>query len=176
MEDTPFVFLDRATPSYTAIIERDGNLVIALDDMDLYRLFSPRRLQQRAMREEWSRANRFQAGPDGTSSQYRDTYGNNNDNNGIYLYSSSGNTITGNTCYNNDSDGIYLGSSNNNTVTGNTCIRRTGQPSDYTLSQYTIRLSGPDSSYNLISSNNCMGKDVTIEDGTSNTSVNNKYN
>jgi len=95
---------------------------------------------------------------------------------GILLDSSSGNTITGNTCYNNDSDGIYLGSSNNNTVTGNTCIRRTGQPSDYTLSQYTIRLSGPDSSYNLISSNNCMGKDVTIEDGTSNTSVNNKYN
>lgn len=51
IEDTPFVFLDRATPSYTAIIERDGNLVIALADMELYRLFSPRRLQQRAMRE-----------------------------------------------------------------------------------------------------------------------------
>ncbi|MCQ4629535.1 carbohydrate kinase family protein [Shinella sp. CPCC 100929] len=51
IEDTPFTFLDRATPSYTAIIERDGNLVIALADMDLYRLFSPRRLQQRAMRE-----------------------------------------------------------------------------------------------------------------------------
>ena len=51
IEDIPFIFLDRATPSYTAIIERDGNLVIALADMDLYRLFSPRRLQQRAMRE-----------------------------------------------------------------------------------------------------------------------------
>jgi pseudouridine kinase len=51
VEDTPFTFLDRATPSYTAIIERDGNLVIALADMDLYRLFSPRRLQQRAVRE-----------------------------------------------------------------------------------------------------------------------------
>ncbi|WP_439627467.1 carbohydrate kinase family protein [Shinella sp.] len=51
IEDTPFTFLDRATPSYTAIIERDGNLVIALADMGLYRLFSPRRLQQRAMRE-----------------------------------------------------------------------------------------------------------------------------
>ncbi len=51
IEDTPVTFLDRATPSYTAIIERDGNLVIALADMDLYRLFSPRRLQQRAMRE-----------------------------------------------------------------------------------------------------------------------------
>lgn len=56
VEDTPFIFLDRATPSYTAIIERDGNLVIALADMDLYRLFSPRRLQQRAMREAVSTA------------------------------------------------------------------------------------------------------------------------
>lgn len=51
VEDSPFIFLDRATPSYTAIIERDGNLVIALADMELYRLFSPRRIQQRAMRE-----------------------------------------------------------------------------------------------------------------------------
>ncbi|OBZ92389.1 carbohydrate kinase [Pararhizobium polonicum] len=49
--DCPFIFLDRQTPSYTAILENDGNLVIALADMDLYRLFSPRRLQQRAMRE-----------------------------------------------------------------------------------------------------------------------------
>ncbi|MEK1926916.1 MAG: carbohydrate kinase family protein, partial [Rhizobium giardinii] len=49
--DNPFVFLDRKTPSYTAILESDGNLVIALADMDLYRLFSPRRLQQRAIRE-----------------------------------------------------------------------------------------------------------------------------
>ncbi|QRI65208.1 carbohydrate kinase family protein [Shinella sp. PSBB067] len=56
IEDTPFVFLDRATPSYTAIIERDGNLVIALADMELYRLFSPRRLQQRAMREAMAAA------------------------------------------------------------------------------------------------------------------------
>lgn len=49
--DCPFIFLDRKTPSYTAILENDGNLVIALADMELYRLFSPRRLQQRAMRE-----------------------------------------------------------------------------------------------------------------------------
>lgn len=51
VEDTPFVFLDRATPSYTAILERDGNLVVALADMGLYDLFSPRRLRQRALRE-----------------------------------------------------------------------------------------------------------------------------
>jgi sugar/nucleoside kinase (ribokinase family) len=52
--DCPFVFLDRKTPSYTAILENDGNLVIALADMDLYRMFSPRRLQQRAMRDHIS--------------------------------------------------------------------------------------------------------------------------
>jgi sugar/nucleoside kinase (ribokinase family) len=51
VEDTPFVFLDRRTPSYTAILERDGNLVIALADMDLYALFSPRRLRIRAVRD-----------------------------------------------------------------------------------------------------------------------------
>ncbi|MDS7597344.1 carbohydrate kinase family protein [Agrobacterium tumefaciens] len=51
VNDTPFVFLDRRTPSYTAILERDGNLVIALADMDLYRLFTPRRLRVRSVRE-----------------------------------------------------------------------------------------------------------------------------
>jgi len=51
VEDTPFIFLDRRTPSYTAILERDGNLVIALADMDLYKLFTPRRLKVRAVRE-----------------------------------------------------------------------------------------------------------------------------
>ncbi|MEA3534978.1 carbohydrate kinase family protein [Rhizobium sp. CC-YZS058] len=51
VEDCPFTFLDRRTPSYTAILERDGNLVVALADMALYTLFSPRRLQQRALRE-----------------------------------------------------------------------------------------------------------------------------
>lgn len=56
IEDCPFIFLDRATPSYTAIIERDGNLVVALADMELYRLFSPRRLQQRAVREAFTSA------------------------------------------------------------------------------------------------------------------------
>ncbi|NVD38662.1 carbohydrate kinase [Ensifer sp. HO-A22] len=49
--DNPLTFLDRQTPSYTAIIENDGNLVIALADMDLYRMFSPRQLQRRALRD-----------------------------------------------------------------------------------------------------------------------------
>jgi len=54
VNDRPFVFLDRKTPSYTAIIERDGNLVIALADMDLYRLFSPRRLTIRWVRDAFA--------------------------------------------------------------------------------------------------------------------------
>lgn len=49
--DRPFTFLDRRTPSYTAILERDGNLVIALADMELYRLFTPRRLAVRQVRD-----------------------------------------------------------------------------------------------------------------------------
>lgn len=54
VDDRPFVFLDRKTPSYTAIIERDGNLVIALADMDLYRMFVPRRLSIRSVREAFA--------------------------------------------------------------------------------------------------------------------------
>ena len=100
---------------------------------------------------------------------------NNNNGGGIELSSSSNNTITGNTC-NNNIRGIYLSSSNNNTITGNTCIRGTGQSSDYTSSQYTIRLASSNNNYNIISSNNCKGKNVVIDGGTSNTSVNNKYN
>jgi pseudouridine kinase len=56
VEDRPFVFLDRKTPSYTAIIENDGNLVIALADMELYKLFSPRRLAIRAVRDAFEAA------------------------------------------------------------------------------------------------------------------------
>lgn len=54
IEDRPFVFLDRKTPSYTAILERDGNLVIALADMDLYRLFVARRLAIRWVRDAFA--------------------------------------------------------------------------------------------------------------------------
>ncbi len=56
VDDRPFVFLDRKTPSYTAIIERDGNLVIALADMELYKLFGPRRLMIRAVRDAFDEA------------------------------------------------------------------------------------------------------------------------
>jgi parallel beta-helix repeat protein len=99
---------------------------------------------------------------------------NNNSNYGIRLSSSSNNTVTGNTCNNNSNYGIRLYSSSNNTVTGNTCIRGTGQTSDYTSSQYTIQL-GTTSNYNLISSNNCMGKAVVIGGGTGNSVWGNKF-
>jgi len=123
----------------------------------------------------------------------------NNNNNGIYLYSSSSdNTVTGNTCNNNNSYGIrlsssssdntvtgntcnnnnygiYLSSSSNNTVTGNTCIRGIGTPEDYTINQYTIFLSSSSNNYNLISSNNCMGKAVVVEGGTGNSAWGNKF-
>ncbi|MCJ8238939.1 carbohydrate kinase family protein [Peteryoungia algae] len=51
LEDQPVMFLDRATPSYTAILERDGNLVIALADMALYDAFTARRLKARSLRD-----------------------------------------------------------------------------------------------------------------------------
>lgn len=54
INDRPFVFLDRKTPSYTAIIETDGNLVIALADMELYRFFVPRRLSIRWVRDAFA--------------------------------------------------------------------------------------------------------------------------
>jgi hypothetical protein len=69
-----------------------------------------------------------------------------------------------------------LYSSSDNTVTGNTCIRGIGTPEDYTTDQHTILLSGTGNNYNLISSNNCMGKAPVVEGGTGNTVINNKWN
>ncbi len=101
---------------------------------------------------------------------------NSNNNNGIGLITSSNNnTVTGNTCNNNNKAGIYLSSSNNNTITDNTCIRGTGTPEDYTTDQYTIRLVGSSNNYNLISSNNCMGKAVVVGGGTGNSAWGNKF-
>jgi len=54
-------------------------------------------------------------------------------------------------------------------------MRGTGLASDYSVSQHTILLNGTSNNYNLISSNQCMGKAVVIEGGTSNTEINNKF-
>lgn len=127
--------------------------------------------------------------------------GNVNDNNegyGVQLYYSDSNVVAGNVSNNNGDAGIRLDASNNNTVTGNTnndnktgillsfakrniitgnmCIRGTGQPSDYIVGQYTIYLMDEYCHYNLISSNNCMGKAVVSGGGTGNTIFNNKWN
>ncbi|MCQ2003953.1 carbohydrate kinase family protein [Rhizobium sp. NRK18] len=51
IDDRPLTFLDRQTPSYTAILEKDGNLVIGIADMELYSLFSTRRLSMRQIRD-----------------------------------------------------------------------------------------------------------------------------
>lgn len=51
IEDTPLTFLDRATPSYTAVLDADGNLLIALADTALYEICGPRQIARRAMRD-----------------------------------------------------------------------------------------------------------------------------
>ncbi|MBC7283022.1 carbohydrate kinase family protein [Hoeflea sp.] len=51
IEDCPLTFLDRATPSYSAILEPDGNLVTALADMALYDLIPARRLMTARLRQ-----------------------------------------------------------------------------------------------------------------------------
>ena len=93
---------------------------------------------------------------------------------GINLSQSDKGIITGNhCCYN--VYGIFLSISDMNVITGNLFIRGTGVAGDYSTSQYTILLSSWSNNYNLISSNQCMGKAVVIEGGTSNTEVNNKF-
>lgn len=48
--DLSSTYLDRATPTYTAILDRDGAVVAALADMDLYEQFA-RHLARRAFRD-----------------------------------------------------------------------------------------------------------------------------
>ncbi|MDD2402804.1 MAG: NosD domain-containing protein, partial [Clostridia bacterium] len=93
---------------------------------------------------------------------------------GITLNNSNNNTILGNVC-NHNAAGIDLSSSSRNVISGNTCTRGTGLTSDYIAEQYTIALFGTNNNNNLISSNMCLGKAVAIGGGTSNTSVNNKF-
>jgi pseudouridine kinase len=47
---TPVTFLDRATPTYTAILDHQGGVVAALADMELYERFSPRQIARRSFR------------------------------------------------------------------------------------------------------------------------------
>ncbi|MEX3009435.1 carbohydrate kinase family protein [Hoeflea sp. TYP-13] len=51
IEDMAQVFLDRKTPSYSAVLENNGDLVIAVADMDLYDRFVYRQLSRKSIRE-----------------------------------------------------------------------------------------------------------------------------
>ncbi|MBN9072411.1 MAG: carbohydrate kinase family protein [Rhizobiales bacterium] len=56
IRDASAVFLDRATPSYTALLDRHGDVVAALADMELYELAFPRQMRRSKIREELLRA------------------------------------------------------------------------------------------------------------------------
>ncbi|MBX3582539.1 MAG: carbohydrate kinase family protein [Rhizobiaceae bacterium] len=56
VEDLSAIFLDRSTPSYTALLDRSGDVVAALADMQLYELAFPKQLRRAKMREEIARA------------------------------------------------------------------------------------------------------------------------
>lgn len=49
--DLSAVFLDRTTPSYTALIDRDGELIVGFADMALYDLAFPKQVRRSKVRE-----------------------------------------------------------------------------------------------------------------------------
>ncbi|MBX3577067.1 MAG: carbohydrate kinase family protein [Rhizobiaceae bacterium] len=49
--DLSAVFLDRATPSYTALVDRHGEVLVGLADMALYEMAFPKQLRRSKMRE-----------------------------------------------------------------------------------------------------------------------------
>jgi sugar/nucleoside kinase (ribokinase family) len=50
--DLSAVFLDRATPSYTALLDKGGDVVAALADMALYEIAFPKQIRRAKVREE----------------------------------------------------------------------------------------------------------------------------
>lgn len=50
LRDLSAVFLDRATPSYTALIDRDGELITGFADMSLYDLAFPKQMRRSKVR------------------------------------------------------------------------------------------------------------------------------
>ena len=51
IEDLSVTFLDRATPSYTALLDRNGDLIAGLADMALYDLALGRQMRRRGLRD-----------------------------------------------------------------------------------------------------------------------------
>lgn len=83
--------------------------------------------------------------------------------------------VLGNICYN-AGKGIEINQTTLSVIDGNVFVRKEGAASDYSSTQYTIRLAGTQNSKNLISNNLIYGKNYTSDGGTGNTFVNNKYN
>lgn len=57
--DMAQVFLDRKTASYSAVLDRDGSLVIGIADMELYDHFTMRQLSRKSIREAIDAADRL---------------------------------------------------------------------------------------------------------------------
>lgn len=51
IRDLSAIFLDRASPSYTALIDQDGELIAGLADMELYETAFVRQVRRRAFRD-----------------------------------------------------------------------------------------------------------------------------
>ncbi len=51
VDDLSAVFLDRRTPSYTALLDADGELIAGLADMELYEIAFPRQTRRSALRD-----------------------------------------------------------------------------------------------------------------------------
>jgi len=52
IEDLSAVFLDRSTPSYTALLDSAGDVMAALADMQLYEMAFPKQMRRAKMREQ----------------------------------------------------------------------------------------------------------------------------
>lgn len=51
IEDLSAVFLDRTTPSYTALLDAEGELIAGFADMGLYEIGFPRQMRRRKLRD-----------------------------------------------------------------------------------------------------------------------------
>lgn len=51
ISDLSAVFLDRTTPSYTALLDQDGELIAGLADMELYELAFPKQVRRAKLRD-----------------------------------------------------------------------------------------------------------------------------
>lgn len=73
------------------------------------------------------------------------------------------------------SGGITFESTCNSMILGNICGRGTGLADDYGEYDNTIWLFGAKNDNNLIAENNILGKNYTVDGGTGNTFINNKF-